>query len=146
LCHLHTGACDGTHDKTISKYFIPNDHWRAVFVEPVSFNVVDLARFLGSKGVADRSYVLKAAATSACGSPTIKIERPLYEEKNGTIPHWLRRQIGSVLPKHRDHARPEWTTEEVRCVTAKDVLTDWATNTTTSILAHAAAADISNPR
>ena len=43
--------------------------------------------------------------------------------------HWLRRQIGSLLPEHRDHARKEWTTEEVRCVTARDVLSDWAKRT-----------------
>lgn len=40
--------------------------------------------------------------------------------------HWLRRQIGSVLPKHRDHARREWTIEEVKCVTAREVLREWA--------------------
>lgn len=41
--------------------------------------------------------------------------------------HWLRRQIGSVLPKHRDHARSkDWTLEEVRCVTANDILSEWA--------------------
>eukprot|EP01031_Cornospumella_fuschlensis_P032061 gene32061-38770_t len=28
-----------------------------------------------------------------CAAPTLKIERPLYEEKNASIPHWLRRQI-----------------------------------------------------
>jgi len=45
--------------------------------------------------------------------------------QNKTIPHWLRRQIGSVLPSHRKKARKDWTTEEVRCVTANDILTEW---------------------
>lgn len=40
--------------------------------------------------------------------------------------HWLRRQIGSILPEHRDHARKEWTTEEVRCITPSEVLADWS--------------------
>ena len=58
----------------------------------------------------------------------------MYEEINNnkteaerkTIPHWLRREIGSIVPKNRAHARPDWTLEEVRCVTAKDILMDWA--------------------
>ena len=90
-------------------------------------NVADLEKFLEFSGTMNRSHVMKAAATSHCEKPSISIERPLYEEKNGTIPHWLRRQIGSVLPKHRSTARKEWTTEEVRCVTSADVLSDWAT-------------------
>lgn len=104
-----------------------------------------------------RSLIIHAAATSECERPTIMMERPLYEEKNASIPvmylyfssfywydshcnsclcvfclhsqHWLRRQIGSILPENRDHARKEWTTEEVRCVTPSDVLSDWSSQT-----------------
>jgi hypothetical protein len=43
------------------------------------------------------------------------------------VPHWLRRQIGSVLPSWRNHSRKDWTTETVRCVTADHILTEWAT-------------------
>eukprot|EP01039_Chlorochromonas_danica_P007692 gene7692-8499_t len=126
------GACDGNGDKTIKKLYIPNSHWRGVFVEPMSINVRDLIKFLAEKNIGHRSLVLRGAATLECAEPTIKVERPLYEEKNASIPHWLRRQIGSVLPAHRDHARREWTIEEVRCLTAKDILTEWSLATTSA--------------
>eukprot|EP01031_Cornospumella_fuschlensis_P034063 gene34063-41231_t len=32
------GACDGTGDKTIKTLYLPNEHWRGVFVEPMSIN------------------------------------------------------------------------------------------------------------
>lgn len=56
----------------------------------------------------------------------------LFRSQNDSImhpQHWLRRQIGSILPENRDHARKEWTTEEVRCVTPSDVLSDWSSQT-----------------
>lgn len=123
------GACDGTGDNTIKHLYLPNDHWRGVFVEPMSINVRDLILYLAEKNVAHRSKVIRGAATSHCDNATLFVERPLYEEKNASLPHWLRRQIGSVLPEHRKHARKEWTLEEVRCLTAEDILRDWAANT-----------------
>jgi hypothetical protein len=33
-----------------------------------------------------RSLVLRGAATDECKSPTIMVERPLYEEKNASLP------------------------------------------------------------
>lgn len=123
------GACDGTNDRTIRDRYLKTSHWRACFVEPMSNNVEDLRNFLVEKKVDNRGFVIRAAATSVCKDPTIVVERPLYEEKqkatNKTIPHWLRRQIGSILPKHRNHARPDWITEEVRCVTPTDIMKDW---------------------
>lgn len=80
------GACDGNGDKTIKKLYIPNDHWRGVFVEPMSVNVRDLIKFLAEKNIAHRSLVLRGAATLECKEPTIKVERPLYEEKNASLP------------------------------------------------------------
>jgi hypothetical protein len=57
----------------------------------------------------------------------------LYEEKdkreNRSTPHWLRRQIASIVPKHRSHAREGWVKEEVKCVTAADVLSEWTVAT-----------------
>jgi hypothetical protein len=50
----------------------------------------------------------------------------MLSQSQCTQQHWLRRQIGSLLPEKRDHARKDWTTEEVRCVTAKDILYDWS--------------------
>ena len=49
----------------------------------------------------------------------------LANQTKKEIPHWLRRQIGSVLPAWRNHSRKEWTTETVRCVTAETILTEW---------------------
>ena len=136
------GACDGTNDPTIRNRFIPSDHWRGVFVEPMSVNYEDLVKYLDSKRVGHRSYVIRGAATSVCHSPTIMVERPLYEEKNASLPHWLRRQIGAIVPSHRvekfekqGKAVParsgDWVIETVRCVTATDILTDWANTTAT---------------
>jgi len=126
------GACDGTNDRTIRDRYLKTSHWRACFVEPMSNNVDDLRQFLVDKGVDNRGFVIRAAATSVCKAPTIFVERPLYEEKqkatNKTIPHWLRRQIGSILPQHRNHARPDWITEEVRCVTPTEIMKDWNEN------------------
>lgn len=84
------GACDGTGDKTIKNIYLPNDHWRGVFVEPMSINVRDLIQFMAAKNIAHRSMIIRAAATSKCVNSTIVVERPLYEEKtlaeNKTIP------------------------------------------------------------
>jgi hypothetical protein len=181
--NFNSGACDGTGDNTIKHIYLPNDHWRGVFVEPMSLNVRDLVQFMADKNVSHRSIVIKAAATLKCAEPTIKIERyvtsshsllifsfpffhfiilhsayncypysqpshmnslkltlsplfspnysPLYEEKalesnsSKPIPHWLRRQINSILPVNRQKARPGWTVEEVRCMTGSDILNEW---------------------
>lgn len=120
------GACDGITDPTIKYRFNKYEHWRGVFVEPVEMNFRDLSTFLTDSGSIDRSYLIRAAATHHCELPTIKMERPMYEEKNASLPHWLRRQIGSILPEHRDHPRKEWTIEEVRCVTSSDIMTEWS--------------------
>ena len=137
------GACDGTNDPTIRERFLPNAHWRGVFVEPMSNNYDDLVRHLEEKGAIARSYPIRGAATSVCTSPTIMVERPLYEEKNKSLPHWLRRQIGSIVPEHRIakaqaqgkelRARAkDWKLESVRCLTASDILTEWGNVTSDS--------------
>ena len=128
------GACDGTGDNTIKHLYLPNHHWRGVFVEPLTMNVRDLIGYMSRHHASHRSLIMQAAATAECKTPTIVMERPLYEEKNASIPHWLRRQIGSLLPsstnpKARNHPRRDWTTEEVRCVTAHDILRDWSAST-----------------
>jgi hypothetical protein len=120
------GACDGISDKTIKTKFLKFPNWRAVYVEPMENNFNDLKTFLEDRGGMNRSHLIKAACTSKCANPTLVVERPLYEEKNASLPHWMRRQIGSILPAHRDHARPEWITEEVRCVTPTDIMTEWS--------------------
>lgn len=125
------GACDGVTDPIIKFQFLKQPHWKGVFVEPMSINIKDLESFIHVNGASNRSLIIRAAATDVCKSPTIDVERPLYEEKaakeNKTVPHWLRRQIGSVMPKHRSRARPDWVVETVDCKTGPDILHDFAT-------------------
>jgi hypothetical protein len=134
------GACDGTNDPTIRDRYLPNSHWRGVFVEPMSVNYNDLVLHLKENGALERSLPLRGAATSVCSSPTIMVERPLYEEKNKSLPHWLRRQIGAIVPDHRIAkaqsqgkqlwARAkDWALESVRCLTATDILVEWGNTT-----------------
>lgn len=92
------GACDGTHDATISDTYFPNRHWHGIFVEPMDLNIKDLTQILSDKGVNDRSLVVQAAVTNSCPGPTITVKFPTYEETKGTsVPHWLRRQIGGIV-------------------------------------------------
>jgi hypothetical protein len=122
------GACDGTHDGTISQRYLPNDHWRGVFVEPFEINYKDLVSFMETQGVGERTYVLHAAATRQCQDSMIKMKRPTFEEKNKSLPHWMRRQIGSVVPldKLDRPATGPWTFEMTRCVNGPEILKDWA--------------------
>lgn len=128
------GACDGTHDKTIAERFLPNLHWRAAFVEAISFNVRDLTEMLGNHSALDRSHVFHAAATDVCVNSTIAVQRPKLEEKSASIAHWMRRQIGSIasknhlLPEVAQKDRANWAIEQVRCVTGADVLREWTTS------------------
>jgi hypothetical protein len=132
------GACDGTNDNTIKERFLRYDNWRAVFVEPVSINLRDLTSFLTEQGVMNRSHVIHAAGTDVCPSPTTKIKFPVNHEKNNpNAPHWLRREIGAILTPDElagKKAPPRnWQIEEVRCVTAADILVDWANATSAAV-------------
>ena len=122
------GACDGTNDRTISKMYLKEDHWRGVFVEPFEINFKDLNNFMEEHKVSSRTHLIHGAATNHCNSSTIKMKRPTYEEKAPDKPHWMRRQIGSVVPADKLD-RPMtggWKAEFVRCLTANDILRDWA--------------------
>ena len=92
------GACDGTNDVTIADRFLPNDHWNALFVEPMSLNYRDLKNFIVKNNLADRSHSIQAAVTNDCPSPTILVKLPkgIGEEEDEKRPHWLRRQIGGI--------------------------------------------------
>lgn len=113
------GACDGNGDKTIKKLYIPNSHWRGVFVEPMSINVRDLIKFLAEKNIGHRSLVLRGAATLECAEPTIKVERPLYEEKNASIP------VGLVMLVSGDGLSlthfPAWQWNSIGCDDRSDL-------------------------
>lgn len=121
------GACDGTHDRTISERFIPNLHWRGVFVEPFEINHRDLVNFIETHGAKDRATILRAAATFRCNDTTIKMKRPTFEEKNKSLPHWMRRQIGSIVPfdKLNRPATGGWIFEYVPCVNGQKILQNW---------------------
>ena len=81
-----------------------------------SNNFADLEKLLRDNGASERSFALRAAATDICPTSTIKVQRPLFEEKNPNSPHWLRRQIGGII-KAGKGVRSEWTMEEVKCGT-----------------------------
>ena len=124
------GACDGTNDNTIRERYLPNEHWRAIFVEPITLNVADLKKFLSEHGVAHRSYVLQAAVTNQCNTSTIIVKTPdkdFMEDKSK--PHWMRRQIGGIV-KLREDGRPRlptgWKAEHVRCMRGSQVTQEWA--------------------
>lgn len=121
------GACDGTNDRTIRDRFLPNEHWRGVFVEPFSMNYKDLSNFMETHKVSHRAHLIHAAATSKCNSTTIKMKRPTFEEKNSSLPHWMRRQIGAVVPftKLNNKMTGGWVAEFTRCVSGPEILTDW---------------------
>lgn len=127
------GACDGTHDKTIAERFLVDSHWVGVFVEPVSLNFKDLTELFLEKNVMNRSHLIKAAATDVCKTPMTKIKFPIYETKSPKSPHWLRREIGAVLTPAELSGKKKlpnnWNAEDVRCVTARDILDEW-TNVT----------------
>lgn len=131
------GACDGTHDKTIADRFLKNSHWEGVFVEPVSLNFKDLTNYLTEKNVLNRSHLIKAAGTDVCMQPMTKIKFPIYETRSPNAPHWLRREIGAVLTPDEMAGKKKlpqnWNAEDVRCMTAADILDDWTNATKVAI-------------
>ncbi len=96
------GACDGTHDKTIRDRFLPNLNWNGVFVEPIAMNFNDLNKFIEQNNATERSITFKAAVTDECATPTVPVKVAKYESKDPNLPHWLRREIGSILSKPSD--------------------------------------------
>jgi hypothetical protein len=126
------GACDGTNDNTIRDRFLPNDHWRAVFVEPMDINYKDLNNFLLNHNVTKRSYTIQAAVTNKCDKPTVTIKFPKYEENGIKIKpenHWLRRQIGGILTKvDKDKGldAKDWKISEIRCMTGPEIIMEWS--------------------
>jgi hypothetical protein len=121
------GACDGTNDRTIRDRYLPNEHWRGVFVEPFDMNYKDLSNFMESHKVSHRTHLIHAAATRKCNTTTIKMKRPTFEEKNASLPHWMRRQIGAVVPftKLNNKMTGGWVAEFTRCVSGPEILQDW---------------------
>jgi hypothetical protein len=123
------GACDGTNDNTIRDRFLPNSHWMGLFVEPMSLNFKSLQSFMQEQGAADRAHEIQAAVTDNCTSPTVTFKVPPYEEKNATLPHWMRRQIGAIVDVNLLTGKPKvpkgWKSEEVRCANGPELLREW---------------------
>lgn len=101
------GACDGTNDYTIRERFLPNEHWQALFVEPISLNFEDLNQYLLDNKVSGRSHTIKAAVTNECKSATIIVKTPDVDKTTEDIsqPHWMRRQIGGIVDINPDVSR-----------------------------------------
>ena len=101
------GACDGTNDNTIRDRYLPNAHWRALFVEPISLNFADLNKFLADNQVTARAHTIQAAVTNECTSPTIIVKTPIIdkETEDKNVPHWIRRQIGGIVLINPDVSR-----------------------------------------
>ena len=110
---ISIGSCDGTDDLTIRDGFLKHPHWRGAFVEPISINFAELTNFLAVNGVANRSTAIRGAATSVCTSPFLVMKRPMAEETMKDAPHWLRRQVGSLIPDGQKVDKG-WTTEKVQ--------------------------------
>jgi hypothetical protein len=110
---VSVGACDGTEDRVIKNGFLAHSHWNGVFVEPMANNFADLTKMFETHGVSNRSTAIKGAATAECSSPFIEVQRPLFEEKDPTLAHWMRRQIGGIVPKG-SKAPGGWTVDTVR--------------------------------
>lgn len=96
-------------------------------------------------GVIHRTHLIHAAATNKCNSTIIKMKRPDWEERNKSLPHWMRRQIGAVVPWNKldrkmvststpslivlmyvEFQTGGWVAEFVRCVNGDEILRDWA--------------------
>ena len=134
------GACDGQYEATISRFFIPQSHWRAVFVEALYDNCQDLERFLRNHQVYQRSLVVHGALTDICENDSVEILRPIIDRSNETLPHWIRKEIGGIATKisplidewHklsdsmvRDSVKG-WTKESVKCIVPIDILSRWS--------------------
>jgi len=131
---VFVGACDGTHDKTIET-LIRSPHWRAILVEPISFNFVDLQKFLLHNDVSHRAVAVRAAVSNKCPWPRINITLTDWHIRDPKQEHWVVRQTATLSEKvvegmKRDVAEKrayyKLLKEEVPCLVGGDVLNEWA--------------------
>ena len=125
---LVIGACDGTEDPFLERFYRPNRVWNGLFVEPIGFNFHDLGISLNESIEEGRTHLLRGAVLEECSQPTVTMRRPIFEETNRSEPHWKRRQIAQVLDVGNGTTRPMsrfWTTERVRCLTSSELLFHW---------------------
>ena len=103
------GACDGTHDKTISELYLPNRHWRGLFIEPIEVNFHDLQLFLIHHNVSSRSHAIHAAVTNQCNSPTVVLRTVNTASKNVNLTrwsHWRSREKGAIVDVNATSGTP----------------------------------------
>ena len=118
------GACDGTSDKLLD-YFYRSKHWRAVLVEANTANVIALNTLLETKNVNSNSLIVSGAIMAVCENSTVMLRTPNADPNDPSLPHWLRRQAGSIptpeeFQKNLKHKKV-WTMTEVSlpCVLAE---------------------------
>lgn len=121
------GACDGTNDQTIRDAYLPNLHWRGLFVEPVPKNYLELTKFLDSNKVADRSFALNTAVTDYCETANVTFKVSAVEDNDPDAPHWVRRQIGSIVQPGQALKTDRWKLEQVKCSTPAEIMSTWST-------------------
>ena len=120
------GACDGTNDQTIRDAYIPNKHWRGMFVEPVPKNYLELTKFLESNMVTDRSFTLNTAVTDICETANVTFKVSAVEDNDPDAPHWVRRQIGSIVKPGQVFKADRWKLEQVKCSTPTEIMSTWS--------------------
>lgn len=122
------GACDGTADDIIEKYFA-NSHWRGVFVEPIPDNFNNMTALFKKKDkYQNRSYFINAAVSDSCSDNMITIYAPAVYENRPT-PHHIKNQMASVrldvtnrfVEAEKTPGMREW---KVPCATPLKVIKD----------------------
>ena len=111
------GACDGTSDKLLDLFY-RYKHWRALLVEANALNVAALQSLLESKDITHNSIIVSGAIMSKCYNSTIMLRTPNADPNDIKLPHWLRRQAGSIptpeeLQKNLKH-KNVWNISEVK--------------------------------
>ena len=131
------GACDGTHDRTLTQGFMLNSHWRAVMVEPVESNYRDLVSLIAQKGLKRRTHTIRAAVTETCHDPFVFVKSVNFENKAYNFSrwgHWRARQKGAIVPVDSETGEAKlpsdiWKSEQVRCITGREVMEEWTAAT-----------------
>lgn len=127
------GACDGTHDRTIEAFF-EQSHWRAILIEPMSYNFVDLVKNIDTKKSRNRCTAVRAVVTNKCDTETINITHPDWVFRNEYQPHWMLRQTATLnqavilgMESHRKRSgfTHELLQEEVPCLLGRNIADLW---------------------
>lgn len=134
LNFIFIGACDGTHDKTLED-FVRNGHWRGILVEPVSFNFMDLKKFIHHNNLDHRAVAVRAAVTGKCPeSKKVNLTLSDWYLRDPSQEHWVTRQTATlserVIEGMKEDIRKRRTFfkflhEEVMCLEGDQVVNEW---------------------